>query len=104
MRLFEPAGSTSGAFGAMLGAGEVRMFGLSLSKLLFTIFVVIAVWKAFAYVGQLARAREQANAVRRRPASPFKAAGGRTIDLVECPRCGAYVDPREGCHCGRARA
>jgi hypothetical protein len=80
------------------------MFGLSLSKLLFTIFVVVAVWKAFAYVGQLARAREQANAVRRRPASHPKPATGRTIDLVECPRCGAYVDPREGCHCGQARA
>ena len=27
----------------------------------------------------------------------------RTIELVECRRCGAYVDPREGCRCERAR-
>ncbi len=81
------------------------MLGLSLSKLLFTIFVVIAVWKAFAYVGRLAQERQQADALRRRPASRPKARSDRrTIDLVECPRCGAYVDPQEGCHCGRARA
>jgi hypothetical protein len=81
------------------------MFGLSLSKLLFTIFVVVAVWKAFAYVGQIAREREQrADVLRRRPSSRPNPARGRTIDLVECPRCGAYVDPVEGCHCGKARA
>jgi hypothetical protein len=75
------------------------MLGLSLSKLLFTILVVIAVWKAFAYVGRLANERQQANAVRRRPANSPRTASRRTIDLVECPRCGAYVDPQEGCHC-----
>jgi hypothetical protein len=80
------------------------MLGLSLSKLLFTIFVVVAVWKAFAYVGRLAQERQRADAVRRRPASRPKTNSSRTIDLVECPRCGAYVDPQEGCHCGRARA
>jgi hypothetical protein len=80
------------------------MFGLSLGKLVFTILIVIAVWKAFAYVGRLAHEHRQANAVHRRPASAPKAAPRRTIDLVECPRCGAYVDPREGCRCGQARA
>jgi hypothetical protein len=80
------------------------MLGLSLSKLVFTIIVVIAVWKAFAYVGRLAQERQHANAVPRRPARSPKAAPRRTIELVECPRCGAYVDPQEGCHCARARA
>jgi hypothetical protein len=80
------------------------MLGLSLSKLVFTILVVIAVWKAFAYISRLTQERQQANAVQRRPAGTPKAASRGTIDLVECPRCGAYVDPQEGCHCGRARA
>jgi hypothetical protein len=80
------------------------MFTLSLSKVVFTIVVVIAVWKAFAYVGRLAQERQQANAVHRRPAGAPKATPRRTIDLVECPRCGAYVDPQEGCQCSRARA
>ncbi len=84
--------------------GELRVFGLSLSKLLFTIFVVIAIWKGFAYVGRLAQERQRADALRRRPTGRPKATSNRTIDLVECPRCGAYVDPREGCHCQRARA
>ena len=79
------------------------MFGLSLSKLLFTIFVVIAIWKGFAYVGRLAQERQRADALRRRPTGRPQTSN-RTIDLVECPRCGAYVDPREGCHCQRGRA
>jgi hypothetical protein len=75
------------------------VFGLSISKILFTIFVVIAVWKGFAMVGRLARERQQADVLRRRPANRPSAAPRPTIELVECPRCGAYVDPREGCRC-----
>lgn len=88
----------------MAEPGEARVFGLSLSKLLFTIFVVIAIWKGFTYVGRLAQERKRADALRRRPAGRPRTASSRTIDLVECPRCGAYVDPREGCHCQAARA
>ena len=81
------------------------MFGLTLSKILFTILIVIAVWKGFTLVGRLARERRQAEALRQRPGGrPKAAASGRTIELVECRRCGAYVDPRVGCHCERGRA
>jgi hypothetical protein len=84
------------------------MFGLTLGKLVFTILVVIAIWKAFAYVGRLAQERQQAEALRKRAARashrPPRASGKRTIDLVACPRCGAYVDPEEGCQCARTRA
>jgi hypothetical protein len=74
------------------------VFGLSLSKLLFTILVVVAVWKGFALVGRLARER-QADAVGRHRRTPSQ----RTIELVECPRCGAYFDPAEGCKCNGRR-
>jgi hypothetical protein len=80
------------------------VFGLSLSKILFTIFVVIAVWKGFALIGRLARERQQPEALRRRPTSRPTAAPRGTIELVECQRCGAYVDPREGCRCDRVRS
>ena len=80
------------------------MFGLTLSKILFTILVVIAVWKGFALVGLLARERRHTEALRRRPGNRTAAAAKRTIELVECPRCGAYVDPREGCRCERSGA
>jgi hypothetical protein len=78
------------------------VFGLSLSKLLFTILLVVAVWKAFALVGRLARAR-QAEAVGRRPGGQRRTPSQRTIELVECPRCGAYFDPGEGCTCNHRR-
>ncbi len=80
------------------------MWGLSLSKLVFTIFVVIAVWKAFAYFGRLGHERQRADALRRRPPGRPPTSASPTIDLVECPRCGAYVDPQQGCNCGRGRA
>ena len=72
------------------------MFGLTLTKLLFTILVIVAVWRGVALIGKLQRAR-QARAVGRRSAGSDRPAG--TIELVECPRCGSYFDPREGCRC-----
>ncbi len=84
------------------------MFGLTLGKLVFTIFVVIAIWKAFTYVSRLTHERQQADGLRKRAANATsrtrRAARGPTIELVECPRCGAYVDAGEGCSCGRTRS
>ena len=100
------AGVARGAHptGAAKGREKGPVFGLTLSKILFTILVVIAVWKGFALVGRLARERRQTEALRRRPGNRTAAAAKRTIELVECPRCGAYVDPREGCRCERSGA
>jgi hypothetical protein len=78
------------------------MLGLSLSKILFTILIAGVVWKGFALVGRLARER-QAPPVRQNAPGRPKATAQRTIELVECQRCGAYVDPREGCRCEQAR-
>jgi len=72
------------------------VFGLTLTKLLFTILVIVLVWRAFAMIGKLQRTR-QARAVGQRSAGSSRPAG--TIELVECPRCGAYFDPGEGCRC-----
>ncbi len=79
------------------------MFGLSISKILFTIFVVVAVWKGFALVSRLARDRKAA-ADRGVASGRAKTSRDRTVELIECRNCGAYVDPREGCSCGRQRA
>jgi hypothetical protein len=77
------------------------VFSLSLSKILLTVLIAVVVWKGFALVGRLARER-QARAVQDR--QRFKARGGGTIELVECTRCGAYFDPRQGCRCSQRRA
>lgn len=79
------------------------MLGLSLTKILFTILIAVAVWKGFALVGRLARERE-ARAVRNRSAGRAKPRGSGTIELIECTRCGAYFDPKQGCRCGHRQA
>ncbi len=75
------------------------MLGLSLGKILFTILVIVAVWKGFALVNRLAREHKRALAQRasKRPAARKASQGA--VDLVRCQRCGAYFDPGEGCSC-----
>jgi hypothetical protein len=57
------------------------MFGFSLTKVLVTILVVVAVWRAFTWVERLRRP-ETGVAPRQKP---------RAIDVRPCPRCGDYV-------------
>ncbi len=74
------------------------MFGLSLTKILFTVLVIVAVWKGFRLLGRLQerraeRARRPAPARRaaaaaRRPAPPPP---DETLELEPCPLCGTYV-------------
>jgi hypothetical protein len=81
------------------------VLGLSLSKILVTILIIVAIWKGFTLVSRLAGERKaalkrQAGTARRAEASHAQPG---TVELRPCPRCGAYVDPREGCHCGVRR-
>jgi hypothetical protein len=86
------------------GAGEqAAVFGLSLSKVLLTILIGVALWRGFALIGRLARER-QVQAVRDRSGRSAKARPPGTIELVECARCGAYFDPQRGCRCGYRQA
>jgi hypothetical protein len=77
---------------------ERIVFGLTLTKVLLIILVIVAVWRGFAMVSKLQRAR-QARTVGRRSSGDGRRVG--TIELVECPRCGSYFDPKEGCRCAR---
>jgi hypothetical protein len=77
------------------------VLGLSLTKILLTILVAVAIWKGFGLIGRLARER-QARAVQGRRGSHAPRAG--TIELIECARCGAYFDPRQGCRCADRQA
>jgi len=82
------------------------VFGLSLTKILFTVLVIVLVWEGFGLVNRLARERAASlgRERRERPARHRRQgrAGGATVELVRCARCGAYVDPAEGCGCGAA--
>jgi hypothetical protein len=81
---------------------ESGVFGLSLTKVLLTILIAVAVWKGFMMISRLARERE-VQAVRDKSKGRARAARTGTIELVECARCGAYFDPKQGCRCGRAQ-
>ena len=97
------------------------MLGLSLTKILFTIGIVVAVWRGWKMVeyfrdkigdepqrsqsaancdaGQTARAqqREQARQARRGknwfkwPSSPPQSPPPPAVELVPCPHCGTYI-------------
>ena len=79
------------------------VFSLSLTKILFTILIVMVLWKGFVLIGRLTRERE-VRAVRHKAGEHARARGPGTIELIECARCGAYFDPRQGCRCGHGRA
>lgn len=78
------------------------MLGLSLGKIIFTVLVIVAVWKAFAMVSKLQQQRSES--VRDQARRPARRPGAKTVELVECPRCGAYHDPAQGCACRRPAA
>lgn len=75
------------------------MLGLSLTKILFTVLVIVAVWRAFALVGQLQALRQKTLAPRGGNKPGGNVPGPAAVDLVPCPACGAYVPRGETCRC-----
>jgi len=83
------------------------MLGLSLTQIIFTVVVFVAVWRGFRMVEQwrdrIADPPARRPAKRRsKPEAPpadappgessrVQRPDGSTVDLVPCPRCGAYV-------------
>ena len=71
-----------------------------INKILFTIFAVIAIWKAFSVLSRLSKNTGMSptqSPSQGRAAQPKSVP--KSVDLVPCSRCGAYVDPKEGCRC-----
>ena len=73
---------------------------LSFQSLIFTIVAVIAIWRGFSLLSKFTEGR-RTSPTRPKPRrdSPRQADGEQSIELVPCQRCGAYIDPREGCRC-----
>ena len=76
------------------------MFGLSLGKIIFTILIIVVVWKAFSMISRLQQGQARGE-VKDRARRPAKRAGPKTVELVECPACGSFHDPVAGCSCRR---
>ncbi len=81
------------------------MFGFSLTKLLFTVAVILIVWYGFKWLG---RVQAQRNAgIKRKPAesgrqAPKSAGAAQVEDMVECATCGSFVPARGATNCGQA--
>lgn len=94
------------------------MFGLSLSKILLTVFVIFAVWygwRMFTRFQALKAARERAvppaggrNTESSRASNNARPSGGprgeatvEAEDMVECRTCGAFIAASRRVACGR---
>jgi uncharacterized protein len=86
------------------------MFGLSLTKILLTIFVIVAVWYVYKVFQRKQKLSEEGaptpfarilrgESLKARSASA--AAAKEAEDMVACPACGAYVSPRSAVSCGK---
>lgn len=86
------------------------MFGFGFTKLVVLIGIVAAVWYGFKVVGQLDKARKQAQA--NQPPRQSGRGGGNGGDngggkapeveeTVQCPTCGAYVVAKSSSPCER---
>lgn len=79
------------------------MLGLSVSKLLLLILLILGVWYGYKYMGRVEAVRR---ALREELQRRHKAqAPPRSIeaeDLSKCPVCGAYVAAKSAGNCGRA--
>ena len=85
------------------------MFGFSLTKILFTVAIVIIVWQGYKWLGRM-QTRRDAIA---REGGRGKGRGGRAAataaapssaefeDMVECTVCGSFVPARGAVSCGR---
>ncbi len=63
------------------------MLGFSLTKILVTILIVVAVWRIFGMVESYRRSARQTETK-----GPPKA-----LEFHACPRCGDYVAKGKGC-------
>ena len=82
------------------------MFGFSLTKILFTVAVVIIVWQGYKWLGRMqtrrgAIARETARGGGGRAPAAAAASSAEVEDMVECTICGAFVPARGAVSCGR---
>ncbi len=80
---------------------------LSLKSLIFTIFAVVAIWKGFSLIQRFSNQRQGSSTPSKpseRSTSPDQKPTPGAIELVPCRRCGAYVDPKQGCECTTSSA
>lgn len=84
------------------------MFGFSISKVLFTIVAVAAIWYGFKFIKRV-QEREDESVGRNRRTGVGKSANRAPADpadddvetMIECPTCGSFVAASGARSCGR---
>ena len=84
------------------------MFGFSVSKILFTIVAVAAIWYGFKFIQRVQDSNKDSVSGRRRPGvdgGANRAPAGRDDDdvetMIECRVCGSFVAASGARSCGR---
>jgi len=82
------------------------MFGLSINKILFTVLLIVAVWRGFKLLEQFRAQRiERQDAEpkpRPKPEPPPRARA--EVELAACPDCGTFGPRGSACsNCQRSR-
>lgn len=84
------------------------MFGLSVSKILLTLFVIAAVWYGWRaynrYQAIRKQVREEVERAARRGQARGETRGEARVeaeDMVECSTCGAFIAAGRQTSCGR---
>lgn len=78
------------------------MFGFSLTKLIFTVVIVFAVWQGFKYFTRLSEQRDNRGKTSgSTPKSAAQSASADVEDMVQCSVCDAYT-ARGSKSCGKA--
>ena len=81
------------------------MFGISINKIIFTVVLIVAVWRGFRFLEKLkdqraSRPLEKTDqAQRARPEPQEKPSAD--VDLAACPNCGTYG--RSGLYCSNCK-
>ena len=87
------------------------MFGFSFNKLLFTVLLIVAVWRGFRFFEKLRIQRQasQAAAPKQRAKAEARPRAKGEVDLAACPKCGTFGPRGSDCvncpqayHGGRA--
>jgi len=75
----------------------------SLGKLMILGAVLVLVWYGFKFLGRLQNARETEAALRQGQKKPEKSGSKpkaeRPVEMVPCPKCGAYIPAGGNCSC-----
>ena len=81
---------------------KTAMFGFSLTKLLFTVAVIVIIWYGFKWLGRVQDMREKEAKDRLKGGGQARPAdAGDAETMIKCPTCGTYLSAASPRSCGK---